>query len=180
MKNTERVSYIRGLAEGLELDENKKEVKVLNAVIDLLDDMALSMSELEDNVNDISDQVDAVDEDLGSLEDDFYDDGEDEDEDEDEDEIDEDEKEDESGEDKDSGEEYDEDDDYFEVTCPNCHEKIRILGDVLDEGEMVCPNCGETLELDLDDYHGEESDGGEKAAEEKKRTIPITGGTDKQ
>ena len=40
MSNLEKVSYIRGLAEGLELDGSKKEVKVLNAVIDLLDDMA--------------------------------------------------------------------------------------------------------------------------------------------
>ena len=72
MKNTERVSYIRGLAEGLELDADKKEVKVLNAIIDLLDDMAFSMSEMEGNLNDMADQVDAIDEDLGSLEDDFY------------------------------------------------------------------------------------------------------------
>ena len=34
MTNTEKVAYIRGLAEGLELDDSKKEVKVLNAIID--------------------------------------------------------------------------------------------------------------------------------------------------
>lgn len=135
MKNTERVSYIRGLAEGLELDENKKEVKVLNAIIDLLDDLALSMSEMEDNMNDMADQLDAVDEDLGSLEDDFYDDGEDEEED---------------SEDEDS----DDDDNsgcYYEVTCPNCHETVCLSDDLVQEGQMQCPNCGETLEFDFGD-----------------------------
>ena len=129
MKNTERVSYIRGLAEGLELDENKKEVKVLNAIIDLLDDMALSLSEMEDNLNDMADQIDAVDEDLGTLEDDFYDDGEEEEEDED-------------GGDGD-------DECYYEVTCPNCHQTVCLSEDVVQNGQMDCPNCGEPLEFDL-------------------------------
>lgn len=135
MKNTERVSYIRGLAEGLELDENKKEVKVLNAIIDLLDDMALTMTETEDNMNDMADQLDAVDEDLGSLEDDFYDDGDEEDD-----------------------EEADDDDEdigdaecYYEVTCPNCHETVCLSEDLASGGQIDCPNCGETLEFDLDE-----------------------------
>ena len=55
MTNTEKVAYIRGLAEGLELDDNKKEVKVLNAIIELLDDMAMSLADLEDGYNDMAD-----------------------------------------------------------------------------------------------------------------------------
>ena len=129
MTNTEKVAYIRGLAEGLELDENKKEVKVLNAIIDLLDDMALSMTELKDNVDDMADQLDAVDEDLGSVEEDFYGDDEDEDSDED-----------------------DEDDAcYYEVTCPKCNEKVCLSEDILEKGEISCPNCGESLEFDFDE-----------------------------
>lgn len=141
MKTTERVSYIRGLAEGLELDEDKKEVKVLNAIIDLLDDMALSMSEMEDNLNDMADQLDAVDEDLGSLEDDFYDDGE----------------EDDNGEDQDEEEVADDSGDadcYYEVTCPKCHETVCLTQDIIENGEMECPNCGETLEFDFDEEDG--------------------------
>jgi uncharacterized coiled-coil protein SlyX/DNA-directed RNA polymerase subunit RPC12/RpoP len=138
MKNTERVSYIRGLAEGLELDENKKEVKVLNAIIDLLDDMALTMTEMEDNMNDMADQLDAVDEDLGSLEDDFYDDGEEEDSDGDD-------------EDNDGEDGLDDAECYYEVTCPNCHETVCLSEDLARDGQIDCPNCGETLEFDLDD-----------------------------
>lgn len=148
MKNTERVSYIRGLAEGLELDESKKEVKVLNAIIDLLDDLALSMSEMEDTVNDMADQLDAVDEDLGSLEDDIYD----------EDDEDEDDGKCSCGcEDSDDDEDGDEEPCYYEVTCPNCHETVCLSEDIVKAGSMECPNCGETLEFDLDD-DAEESD----------------------
>lgn len=130
MTNTEKVAYIRGLAEGLELDESKKEVKVLNAIIDLLDDMSLSASELEDEIQDMADQLDAVDEDLGSLEDEYY---------EEEDDCD---CEDDDCEDEDC---------YYEVTCPNCHETICLSEDIIEDGQMDCPNCGETLEFDIDE-----------------------------
>ena len=140
MKNTERVSYIRGLAEGLELDENKKEVKVLNAIIDLLDDMALSLSEMDDNLNDMADQIDAVDEDLGTMEDDFYDD----------------EEEDDAGDGCGCG-----DGCYYEVTCPSCHETVCLSEDIVRNGQMECPNCGESLEFDLSDDE-EDSDEPEK------------------
>jgi len=133
MTNTEKVAYIRGLAEGLELDESKKEVKVLNAIIDLLDDMSISVADMEDGINDMADQLDAVDEDLGSMEDDFYDeDGDDEDDDED------------------SDEDDDEGDCYYEVTCPNCHETICLSEDIVEDGQMECPNCGEALEFDVE------------------------------
>ena len=125
MTNTEKVAYIRGLAEGLELDDSKKEVKVLNAIIDLLDDLAMSLADLEDGYSDMADQLDAVDEDLGSLEDDFYGDDED--------------------------DEDDEDTCYYEGTCPNCHETICLSEDIIEDGQMDCPNCGETLEFDIDE-----------------------------
>ena len=125
MTNTEKVAYIRGLAEGLELDDSKKEVKVLNAIIDLLDDLAMSLADLEDGYSDMADQLDAVDEDVGSLEDDFYGDDED--------------------------DEDDEDTCYYEVTCPNCHETICLSEDIIEDGQMDCPNCGETLEFDIDE-----------------------------
>ena len=125
MTNTEKVAYIRGLAEGLELDDSKKEVKVLNAIIDLLDDLAMSLADLEDGYSDMADQLDAVDEDLGSLEDDFYGDDED--------------------------DEDDEDTCYYEVTCPNCHETICLSEDIIEDGQMDCSNWGETLEFDIDE-----------------------------
>lgn len=123
MTITEKSAYIRGLLEGLELDQNSKEVKVINAIVDLLDDMALTVSDLEEGYNDLEDQLDAVDEDLCSLEEDFYDE---------------------------DAEEEDEDDLFYEVTCPTCKETICLSEDVLLKGEIDCPNCGESLEFDFD------------------------------
>ena len=128
MSNLEKVSYIRGLAEGLELDGSKKEVKVLNAVIDLLDDMAKSMARTEEALNETRDQLDEVDEDLGLLEDDFYGDEALDDEDDD-----------------------DEEECYYEVTCPNCNETICLSEEIICDGQIECPNCGKLLEFDLDD-----------------------------
>ena len=72
MTNSERASYIRGLMEGLELDPKAKETKVLNAMVELLDDLCISVEELEDGFDLLSEQVDEIDEDLGNVEEDFY------------------------------------------------------------------------------------------------------------
>ncbi len=131
MTNLERVAYIRGLAEGLELDADKKEVKVIDAMLTLLEDMALSISDLEEAYEDMADQMDAVDEDLCALEDDYY------------------------GADKCCGHEDDDDECYYEVTCPKCQETICLSEDILEEGEIDCPSCGECLEFDMDDVLGD-------------------------
>ena len=131
MNINEKVSFVRGLAEGLELDENKKETKLMAAIIDVLDEMALSISDLEEGYDDICDQLDAVDEDLGSLEQEFYEDCD-----------------------------CKDDDFFYEVTCPTCGETICLSEDMLMDGEIVCPNCKENLEFDLDDICAEGCDCG--------------------
>ena len=130
--------------EGLELETDKKEVKVLTAIMDLLEDMALSLSEVENTCEDMANQLDAVDEDLCCLEDDYYGDRD----------------------------EEDEEECYYEVTCPSCQETICLSEDVLEAGEIDCPNCGECLEFDIHDvvdecacgcghdHHGDKADGG--------------------
>lgn len=87
MNLTEKISYIRGLCEGLNLDESKPEVKVMNAIIDLLDDMSYSVTDMEDLYDELSAQVDEIDQDLAEAETELY--GEDDDFDYDDDEDDE-------------------------------------------------------------------------------------------
>ena len=132
MTNSERAAYIRGLMEGLDLDPNAKETKLFNAVVDLLDDLCLSVEEMEDAYDELSGQVDEIDEDLGELEEAYY------------------ELDDEDFEDEDWDDE-DDDECYFEVTCPSCGDTIQLNGEMLEEGSMECPNCGENLEFDFDD-----------------------------
>lgn len=138
MTLSEKISYIRGLADGLELDNDKKEVKVLNAIIDLLDDMALAVESTEELYDELVEQVDAIDEDLTTLEDDFYDDCDcdccDCDD---------------CDDDCDCCDCYDDEEAYYEVTCGKCEEQICVSEDVLLEGEITCPNCGELLEFDF-------------------------------
>ena len=134
MTNSERAAYIPGLMEGLDLDPNAKETKLFNAIVDLLDDLCLSVEEMEDAYDELSGQVDEIDEDLGELEEDYYDLDDFNDE-----------------EDEDDDWEEDDDDCYFEVTCPSCGDTIQLNGEMLEEGSIECPNCGENLEFDLDE-----------------------------
>lgn len=119
MTITEKAAYIRGLAEGLALDAGKPETKLFNAIMDLLDDLTLTVSDLEDEVAVIGEQVVEIDEDLGDLEDEFYDD-----------------------------EDEWEDDDCFEIECPNCGELFCVDGATLEDGDIKCPNCDEAVPLD--------------------------------
>ena len=68
MNLTEKVSYLKGLMEGLSIDESTPEGKLFTAVLDLLDDMALTVTELENSVTEMEELVDIFDEDLGAVE----------------------------------------------------------------------------------------------------------------
>lgn len=141
MNITEKISYIKGLAEGLSLDESKPEVKVINAIIDLLDDIAYDLTDMEELYDELSDQVDEIDQDLADVESELYD------EEDYEDDLD----------DYDNFDDFDDEDNpFYEVTCSACGEKINVSEDVLLEGEIECPNCGEVLEFDFSTLFTEE------------------------
>ena len=70
MTVTEKVAYLKGLMEGLSVDETSKEGKILKAVVDVLDDLAMSVEDLEDYTAELTEQVDAVDEARESVEND--------------------------------------------------------------------------------------------------------------
>lgn len=130
----EKISYIRGLTDGLKLDDSKDEVKVIKAIIDLLDDMALAVEDMEELYDEMSEQVDAIDEDLSAVEDDLYDDD--------------------CCDCDCCDDDCDcncDDEQYYEVTCGKCGEQICVSEDVLLEGEIECPSCGEILEFDFSD-----------------------------
>ena len=69
MTISEKVSYIRGLADGLGLDDNSKQDKLLKAIIDVLDDIALTVEDLDDNCAALGEQLAAL-EDVDNEEDD--------------------------------------------------------------------------------------------------------------
>ena len=74
MTVTEKAAYLKGLFEGLDLDDDKETTKLFKAMLDVIDDLALTVSDLEDEVALLTEQVDAVDEDLDDLEQFVYED----------------------------------------------------------------------------------------------------------
>lgn len=128
MTVTEKVAYLKGLAEGLSLDESKPETKIINAMLDVLDDLALSVTDLEDGMDLISEQLDAVDEDLDELESFVY----------------------EELDDCCCDDCCDEEEEYYDVECPSCGEVICVDRDILEEGSICCPKCNELLEFEVE------------------------------
>ncbi|MDO5547881.1 MAG: hypothetical protein Q4F79_05275 [Eubacteriales bacterium] len=124
MTVTERVAYVRGLFEGLDFSTEKKEGRILQAMLDLLEDMALSIEDLEEENDALQNVIDAMVEDLYD-DDDSYDELDDED------------------------MEIDPDAELFQVICPSCGEEIFVDESTLSMGNIGCPACGEDLEFDL-------------------------------
>ena len=147
MTISEKAAYLKGLMDGLNLDTEKAEGKMIAAIVDLLGDVTKRLKAVEETTIAISDELDEIEEDLDAIEDFIMD--EEDDWDEEDDEWDEDE---EYEEGFDFG---DEDSTIYEVTC-TCGEVIDFDEDVLEEGSMLCPNCGETLEFSFEDDEDEE------------------------
>ena len=152
MTISEKYAYLKGLMDGLNLNTESDEGKMIAAIVDLLGDVTKKLTAVEDTTIAISDELDEIEEDLDAIEDfimddedDDYDDYDDDDDDEyDFDDVDEDDFEDEGF---DFG---DEDTTIYEVECA-CGEIIDFDEETLEQGSIVCPNCGETLEFSLED-----------------------------
>ena len=145
MTISEKSAYLKGLMDGLNLNTESDEGKMIAAIVDLLGDVTKKLTAVEDTTIAISDELDEIEEDLDAIED-FILDEEDEDyEDEDYDDYeDEDDFEDEGF---DFG---DEDSTIYEVTCA-CGNVIDFDEETLEAGSIICDNCGETLEFSLED-----------------------------
>ena len=143
MTISEKVAYLKGLAEGLNLDtEKSKEGKLISVMIGILEEVGLTLEDLEDSTAAMGEELDAISDDLADVEEIVFDD--------------------------DDEEEgcchrghchCHDDDDFFEVECPTCGAEIDIDESILEAGTVECPSCGDTFAIDLCD---EEEDGGEE------------------
>ena len=152
MTISEKSAYLKGLMDGLNLNTETNEGKMIAAIVDLLGDVTRRITDIEETTIAISDELDEIEEDLDAIEDYILDEDEDfEDEDDDYDFDDEDEDEDY----EDEGFEFgDEDSTIYEVVCA-CGNIIDFDEETLEEGSIICPNCGETLEFTVDDEEEE-------------------------
>ncbi len=132
---SDRVAYLKGLAEGMEIGEDSKVGKLLLAIIETLGETAEAIQQLSDEHEELDEYVESIDDDLAEIEEALFDDdddGEEEDEDED-------------------------DDDLIECECPHCNNTIYFDAESFDLAEdHNCPNCGKPL---FDEDSGEDGEG---------------------
>ena len=151
MTISEKSAYLKGLMDGLKLNTESDEGKMIAAIVDMLGDLARKVTDIEDTTIAISDELDEIEEDLDAIEDFIMDSDE-----EDWDEEDEDEEWDEE-EDGEEGFDFgDEDSIIYEVVCGVCGTVINFDEETLEAGSIVCETCGETLEFSLDEEEDEE------------------------
>ena len=127
---SEKVAYLKGLMEGLKIDTESDSGKMFKAIIDVLDEVALEIEDLTDEVMEVGDGLDVVSDDLADIEEMVYDEDEDD----------------------------DEDEPVYMTTCPECEEEIYFDEDYLQDGVVVCPNCGAKLEFDAEDLSDEDDE----------------------
>ena len=149
MTLSEKSAYLKGLMDGLKLNTESDEGKMIAAIVDLLGDLTRKVTDIEDTTIAISDELDEIEEDLDAIEDfimdeEAYDEYEDE------------------VEDWNENDEYEEgfdfgDDDstIYEVVCPVCDEIVNFDEETLEKGSIVCPDCGEVLEFSFEDEEEE-------------------------
>ena len=126
---SEKIAYLKGLMEGMNVDTESNEGKLFAAVVDVLDEIALEVEDLTDEVMELGDGLDVISDDLSDVEDIVYDEWDDDDDD----------------------DEDDEEEECYATTCPECEEEIFFDDTMLEDGEIICPNCGAKLEFDLSD-----------------------------
>ena len=136
---SEKVAYLKGLMEGMNLSADSNEGKLFRAIVDVLDEIALEVEDLTDEVMELGDGLDVISDDLGDVEDIIYDEDDD-----DYEELDED--------------EDDEEEECYATTCPECEEEIFFDDSVLEDGKVECPNCGATLEFNPADLVEDEEE----------------------
>ena len=145
MTISEKAAYLKGLMDGLNLDTEKAEGKMISAIVELLGDVTKRLSDVEETTIAISDELDEIEEDLDAIEDYIMD------EDDDDYDYDDYEDEDEDFDNEDEGFDFgDEDSIIYEVKCA-CGNVINFDEETLEAGSIVCDECGEVLEFTFDD-----------------------------
>lgn len=135
-----KAAYIRGLMTGMEFDPASKNGKVIAAMMDLLEEMAATVTEHDNALDQAYDELETLDQDLDDLVADLYG--------------------------ADDEEEDEDSEDLYEVTCPNCGAVSTVDEEtLLDQNqELVCPNCGAAFDIELESTE-DAPEGGEEPQE---------------
>ena len=123
-----KAAYIRGLMNGMEFDPNSKNGRIIAAMMDLLEEMAATVTEHDNALDQVYDELETLDQDLDDVVADLY------------------------GDDEEAEEDEEDGEDLYEVTCPNCGAVSTVDEETLldQESELVCPNCGAAFDIELE------------------------------
>lgn len=119
-----RASYLQGLADGLKLDKETTEGKLIDGMLGLLTEMAKEMENLDQEQGFIADKIDEMEDVIQLIGDEAF------------------------------GVDDDDEDEMYTLVCEHCGAEIDLTGDDLDDiadGVFKCPECGEVIELDVGD-----------------------------
>ena len=144
---TERTAYLRGLADGLGLDKEKAENKLLLEMLSVMEDMAQQLAETNEDLDELSDYIEDMDADLAEVEEMIFEDD-----------------------DCDCGCDCDDCDcddcdcdcdcdceQELSFDCPNCGKTVMIKASDIDFDESpVCSACGQPFFVDVEDEDEDE------------------------
>ena len=128
-----KAAYIRGLMTGMEFDPESKNGKIIAAMMDLLEEMAATVVEHDDALDQVYDELETLDQDLDDVVSDLYELEDDEDDEDDEEPA-----------------------DLYEVTCPNYGAVVTVDEDTLLSQDLTCPNCHAAFDIEIKDEEDEE------------------------
>jgi DNA-directed RNA polymerase subunit RPC12/RpoP len=121
----EKVAYLKGLAEGMQLNESTNESRLIKAIIEVLNDFAIVVDNMEEIQEQMSDQIDSIDEDLAEIEGIMFDE---------------------------AGLQCKVRDGNVDIECPHCNEKVSVDENLLDDksSTILCPHCHKDIEVEWD------------------------------
>ncbi|MCI6082989.1 TFIIB-type zinc ribbon-containing protein [bacterium] len=140
-----KAAYIRGLMNGLDFDPASKNGKIIAAMMDLLEELAAAVTDHDDALDQVYDELDDLDEDLDDLVHGILD--------------------------LDDAEDEEDGETEYEVTCPNCGAVNIVDEESLMTGELVCPDCGASFDVEI--LPEEDTPTGEDADPPKPTNIKI-------
>lgn len=130
----EKVAYLRGLAEGMKIEDNTNEGKMILKILDVLEELSSNFEDMSDELLESESRIDELEEYVDDLsddnrcncaeddDDDFFDELDDEDL---------------------------EDLDFYEIVCPHCKEKVYFDEDMIENDNLICPNCKEEIKIEI-------------------------------
>ena len=142
MEITEKVAYLKGLMEGMKIDTETNEGKILSRYgghsgghrpgaggpVECSGRAGGTVWTLSAMIWRISEDIVYDEDDEETIDDEYYED------------------------------DAEEDEDCYATTCPTCEETIYFDESVLEDGEVICPNCGEKLEFDMSSLEEDSDD----------------------